>query len=103
MNDVQAAVDAERQRIWDAIRSWEEGGVRLLEDGELVPREGFSHKPLSPFFNELYAIVFAIPDRERIAWDNPDVRASLERGIADAAAGRVGPWSGLAHKKDDDS
>ena len=30
-----------------------------------------------------------IPARERWVYDNPQVLASLERGIADAAAGRV--------------
>lgn len=48
--------DAERQRIWAAIQSWEETGLRIDGDGDLMP--GSTHKPLFPFFDELHAIVF---------------------------------------------
>jgi len=43
-----------------------------------------------------------IPARERIIWDRPDVMASLERGIADAVAGRTVYLGSFAQYLDDD-
>jgi predicted house-cleaning noncanonical NTP pyrophosphatase (MazG superfamily) len=39
-------------------------------------------------------------DREPAALDNPELLASIRRSMADAAAGRVRPWSELTHKAD---
>lgn len=41
-----------------------------------------------------------ISDRERAVLDNPELLASIRRGMADAAAGRVRPWRELTHKVD---
>jgi ribosomal protein S27AE len=92
------AVDAERQRIWAAIQAWEENAAKIDKSGFVAPIEGFTFQPLSPFFKELRAIVFDASDRERAVLDDPELRASLERGMADAAAGRVRPWTELSHK-----
>jgi predicted house-cleaning noncanonical NTP pyrophosphatase (MazG superfamily) len=42
-----------------------------------------------------------IPERERIVHENTELRASLDRGMADAAAGRVRPFSELSAKLDE--
>lgn len=43
----------------------------------------------------------SIPARERIIWDRPDVMASLDQGIADAAAGRLIDLGSFAQYLDD--
>lgn len=37
----------------------------------------------------------SIPKRELLTWENDELRASLLRGLGDAAAGRVGPLDDL--------
>jgi NTP pyrophosphatase (non-canonical NTP hydrolase) len=101
-DSVVSAVGADRRRIWAAIQTWEESAAKIDENGFVAPIEGFTFKPLEPFFGELRAIVFDVSDRERSVLDNPELLASIERGMADAAAGRVRPWSELAHKLDDE-
>jgi hypothetical protein len=42
-----------------------------------------------------------IPERERLVHENPGLRAAIERGMADAAAGRVEGRGSLAQYLDD--
>lgn len=52
-------VAADRQRIWGAIQAWTEMACRLDDDGgAVVTIEGSEFRPLSPFFDELHAMVF---------------------------------------------
>jgi hypothetical protein len=101
MRDVQMIpdpVEADRRRIWAAIQAWEETAAKITDEGSVQPIPGFTFKPLEPFFGELRAIVFDVSDRERSVITDPELRASIERGMADAAAGRVRPWTELSHK-----
>lgn len=51
-------VEQDRQRIWSAITAWEEVGYVLNADTGVPEPTDFRHKPLSPFFDELRAMVF---------------------------------------------
>jgi predicted house-cleaning noncanonical NTP pyrophosphatase (MazG superfamily) len=43
---------------------------------------------------------YDMSDREQAVLNDSELQASLQRGLADAAAGRVRPWSELTHKAD---
>ncbi|MPZ79337.1 MAG: hypothetical protein GEV28_02660 [Actinophytocola sp.] len=44
----------------------------------------------------------SIPKRELLVWENAELRASLFRGLADVAAGNVGPRKRVSDKDDAD-
>lgn len=46
--------------------------------------------------------VFPVPESERIVHENPELRESLERGMAQAAAGDVGERGSFEQYVDDD-
>lgn len=45
----------------------------------------------------------SIPKRELLVWENEELRASLFRGLADAAEGKVRPLSWVTDGEDDDT
>jgi hypothetical protein len=57
--------EAERQRIWAAVRAWTEVAHRLDEGGRPVAVAGTEFRPLAPFFDELHVMIFGRPRRVR--------------------------------------
>lgn len=104
--------DSERRRIWAALEGWTETVTRLDAEGKPVPVKGFDFKPLSPFFDELHAIVFPdeyLSDDEVLAqfgdppWltkeESDEVLSDLDTAqqalhvIAQLATGNLDPWT----------